>query len=366
MSSTVPRGGRLLHRTLTFDLPGAAFDPPGAPLDPRRWTELMAQVRAVRAEGPLSAAVRAGAWPVTGRQHDELAHQHRATMALALLLERELLELDRALTTAGIEYRVLKGPAIAHLDERDPSLRAFGDLDLLVPSAQVPDTVRLLEGRGGHRRFPEPRPGFDRRFSKGASFWFHDQLEVDLHRTLCPGPFGLALPLDRWWSLPAVRYELGDREVAALPRPARFVHACLHAILGQARPRPTALRDLALTAPRDATELAIAVALVGPEGALPVRDAVEAAASLLGWSPPVELARWSREVRGTSRAVRWRATYSGAHRSSARLALVGIEAVPGVRDKLAYAGAITLPRRSATRPLDRWRRGAAGLVPIRR
>ena len=49
----------------------------------------------------------------------------------SLVLERTLLEVSGELTP-GIPHRVLKGAAVAMLDYPDPTLRAFGDIDLLV------------------------------------------------------------------------------------------------------------------------------------------------------------------------------------------------------------------------------------------
>ena len=352
----------LLTRALAFDVPGAAWRPPDEPLPDRRWMELLVPVRAYRAEGPLWAAVESGAWPATDEQRLDLGDQHRRAMALALILEQELLDLVTAFAARGIEHRILKGPAIAHLDELDPARRAFGDLDVLVRAEDIDAAVALLAARGGVRRYAEPRPGFDRLFSKGAAFAFHEHLEVDLHRTLTPGPFGLTLPLRALWAAEPDHLELAGQKVAALPRPARFVHACLHALLGQALPRPTALRDLALTAPRDRDELDRALELAGDDAALVVREAVREAARVLDWGPPAPLAAWSRSVRGTARARRWLDDYRDARRSTARLSIGSLEAVPGVRAKVAYATAVLTPRASSTPLVERWRRGITGLT----
>ena len=77
----------------------------------------------------------------------------------------------------------------------DPALRSFGDVDILVGGADFDAAVGALAALGFRRRFVEPRPGFDARFSKGACLERADGLEIDLHRTLAPGPFGMLLGL---------------------------------------------------------------------------------------------------------------------------------------------------------------------------
>ena len=54
------------------------------------------------------------------------------------------------LNAAGIEFRVLKGCATAHLDYPDPSLRLTSDVDLLVRQGQLgaaTEVLRLLDCR---------------------------------------------------------------------------------------------------------------------------------------------------------------------------------------------------------------------------
>ena len=64
---------------------------------------------------------------------------------------------------------------------------------------QFDTAVSTLKGAGYVRNFPEPRPAFDRRFSKGRSFQTPDDCELDLHRTFVMGPYGVTLDLDQLW-----------------------------------------------------------------------------------------------------------------------------------------------------------------------
>jgi hypothetical protein len=71
-----------------------------------------------------------------------------------LLLARELRHVLRELMTAGIPVIPLKGLALAEALYGDSTLRECADLDLLVPRAQVPDAVRLLETAGYRTEAP--------------------------------------------------------------------------------------------------------------------------------------------------------------------------------------------------------------------
>ena len=107
------------------------------------------------------------------------------------------------LAGAGIGYRVLKGPAVAHLDYADPAQRAFGDVDVLVESTAYDDALGVLAASGARRRYTEVRPGFDRRWGKGACLVAADGTQIDVHRTFVAGPFGLTIDLDELFAAPS-------------------------------------------------------------------------------------------------------------------------------------------------------------------
>ncbi|HEY3724977.1 MAG TPA: nucleotidyltransferase family protein, partial [Acidimicrobiia bacterium] len=128
----------------------AAFGLPGAPplpdvaLPDATWRALFDLATADRLTPLLAAAVAAGALPVTERQHAQVVAAHEQAMRLCVLLERALLDVAARFETAGIMYRVLKGPAVAHLDYPDPAHRAFGDVDVLVASSAYDDAMAVL------------------------------------------------------------------------------------------------------------------------------------------------------------------------------------------------------------------------------
>ena len=147
---------------------------------------------------------------------------------------------------SGLDHRVLKGAAVADLDYPDPALRSFVDVDLLVRAEEWDDAIHVLREAGWERQFAEPRPGFERRFVKGMVLTRPDDggTELDLHRTLALGPFGLTVRLEDLWADCEV-LRLGGVEVRALAAEERFLHACFHAVLGDLPPRLVPLRDIA-------------------------------------------------------------------------------------------------------------------------
>src|SRR5262249_20849398 len=154
----------------------------------QEWARLLARIRFERLNGLAAEAAADGRLVLSDQQTDQLLGLHRGSMLWCLRAEQKLLGLADAFVLEGIEFAVLKGPSLAHRFYREPSLRPFGDLDVLVRSGDYERACDLL-ARLGHRRCrPEPRPGWEARFGK-ASVHVHpdDGIEVDLHRTLVLG-----------------------------------------------------------------------------------------------------------------------------------------------------------------------------------
>ncbi|MGH3428306.1 MAG: nucleotidyltransferase family protein, partial [Mycobacteriales bacterium] len=217
---------------------------PTRPLPAEAWSGMLASASSNRLLGLLCAAAEDGALPATREQLDQARQLQVSTMAWAMRLENALLAVVDLLTASAVEIRVLKGSAVAHLDYPDPALRSFIDIDLLVRSEQFDRAVELLTGAGFQRRYPQPRPGFDRRFSKGTTFLSPTGYELDLHRTFVQGPWGLLIDLNDLWD-DGEEFEVAGRPLHALSRAARFMHACYHAALGDWPPRLSSLRDIA-------------------------------------------------------------------------------------------------------------------------
>lgn len=69
---------------------------------------------------------------------------------------RTLSELTSCFGDAGIRFVLLKGPHLSESVYHDPTLRAFGDLDLLLPAGDVYRAEQLLLERGYYFWIPRP------------------------------------------------------------------------------------------------------------------------------------------------------------------------------------------------------------------
>jgi len=176
---------------------------------------------------------------------DQIVENHTGAMLWCMELELRLLQIDDWFREAGgIDYLVLKGSSVAHLDELDPSLRSFADLDLLIRADHIDRALVVVQEHGAVRQKPEHHRGFDRRFSKGVGLTCDDGIEIDTHRTLCVGALGARIPLDDLFA-DAEHFTVGGRTFSALSLPHRALHAAYHAVIGSSARQLRTLRDLA-------------------------------------------------------------------------------------------------------------------------
>jgi hypothetical protein len=331
---------------------GGALSPPGRPLDDATWSRVLAEARRRRITGHFVHALEEGAFAATADQSAAAIRVHEAALGLDLCLEQLLVAAVSALDRAGIQSMVLKGPALAHTIYADASLRSFGDIDLLVPSTSYDAAVGVLREGGARRRFPELRPGFDRRFGKGACLETPQGLELDLHRTFAAGPFGLAVDCDALFTTRS-RFPLGGRTFAALDPEARFVHACFHAALGDAEPRLVALRDVAqILLHSDVDAGRVRDLCYGWRCGIVVERATRLAWEAFALSSAHEVTTWAWRCQPSKFERRSLRAYVGPHRSYARQAVAGLSAVRGIRGKAAYAGALFVANADHVRSRD--------------
>jgi hypothetical protein len=313
---------------------------------------LLRELSRQRLTGLAVDAIAAGDLVLPQSAVDELFERHDEQMALDLRLERLLCEVVDVLDRASIEYRALKGPVLAHTVYRDPALRSFGDVDVLVRDTDFDAAVDTLRGLGFRRRFVEPRPGFDARFAKGACLERADGLEVDLHRTLAPGAFGLRVarldlfgPAPRWFAL-------GATKIAGLDDELAFVHACFHAALGDDPPRLVPVRDVAELAGR--VDLTAALERCSSVScALVLQRALGLVDRELGIDLTAGVERWF-STHPPGRADRWIMSSYGSRRRSYRAqAAVSFWTMPSMRDRAVFAYALAFPSRDYTRARGR-------------
>jgi hypothetical protein len=327
-----------------YGLTGSRRSLPAAPLESSEWLVFLDDVASERLVGLLAAAVLDGAFPVTGGQLEELSGLHTEAAVVALMLERLLLLVADRLDSVGLDFRVLKGPSVAHVDYPEPSLRSFGDLDLLVRGTDFARAVEVLEANGGRRGLPELRRGFDHRFGKGATIAMPGDLEIDLHRTFVAGPLGMTLDHDSLFAT-ATPFVLAGRRLEGLGTEERFLHACVHAGLGRPA-RLNSLRDIAEMALGGRLDVDRVYLLAGAwrAGAVVAR-AVNLAWSQLDLADSVALSAWAERYRPDASEARMIGAYVGGDRSYTRQALATLRVIPRLRDKAAYARSLLFPAR---------------------
>ena len=130
----------------------------------------------------------------------------------------------------GIPARVLKGAALAHLDEIDPSWRTYGDADVLVPDDRLSEAMEVLGELGMSPLLPPVRRWWADRYAKGITLQTADGRHLDLHRTLAAGPLGDRVH-SSWLFADGTPVEVGGHTLTALSDTNRFAHACYHAAL---------------------------------------------------------------------------------------------------------------------------------------
>jgi hypothetical protein len=337
--------------------------PPDRPLNDAAWRTLLAQCRRQRLTGALTMSIADGTWPATDEQYTAALAAQRSLCGRDLVLERHLLTVLDLLGDAGVDALVLKGTAAAHLLYPDPALRSFRDVDLLIPGEHMGTAVAALVGAGARRRYPEPRPGFDRDFGKGAALVVPGGHEVDLHRTLAQGVYGALVSGDDLRRHRAT-FVLGDRQVPTLDRTGLALHACLHAVLGSAWPALEDLRDVAtaLHHPEvDVDDLWARAETWQAESVLCY--AIGAAWTELALEEQPEVTDRVRRHRLDARDRRRMAPYLGSRRDTVRMTLGQLAAIEGVRPRAAFLRAVVLPDDALRSRPDRWRRGWRAVRP---
>jgi len=352
--------GRVLSDIAAFGIPGARTPEPFAP-DPVEWETLRVQILAQRVTGLAMASADSGWLKLEDEQRERLLDDHRDAMTWSVRVEQKLMRLADLFDAARIAFAVLKGASVGQTAYAEPCLRSFADVDLLVRTTDYERACARLDANGHVRQRPEPRPHFEVRFGKAS---VHedpaDGIEVDLHRTLVLGPFGLWIDPDEMLDR-AVPFPLGGRQLPRLDDSGMFVNVAMHAALGCEPARLVPLRDVAELAAGSALDACLLREWCDRwhlNGVL--RNAARQVRERLGVHVAM-LAECERLTVG-ARDERLLEAYS-ARRHAGGTATAALAAIPGMRTKAAYIWALMVPRREflrartparATYPM-RWR-----------
>ena len=308
------------------------------------FTELLNRVRGERLEGLLLQAARDGTVALTDMQLAAVGAVHRREMEQVLRLERVALDVTRRLADHGIRAVVLKGVALANSIYRDPSIRSFADVDVLIEPGRFGATIDVLVSRGGFRELPEVRPGFDERFAKDVPLSV-DGMAVDLHRTLIRGPFGVRIPVAAL--LAASRpLELGDGALHVLAPSDAYVFAALTAGAADVPARLLTLRDLLELerAPGFDVDAVLRAARRWAVEAALARAIVVLDATLRPDQPPA-LLPWARTFRPRALDRFYMGCYTSSARSY-RSTMATLVALDRWSDRGRLAWAMLVPQRS--------------------
>jgi len=308
-------------------------------------------LHANRLLGVALAAIETGCLGASDSFVANVGSAHDDVMAQTLRVELATIETSRLLAAAGIEHRLLKGAGLAHTVALDPAQRSFRDVDLLIRGDDVDSAVALLIESNAVRIQPELRAGYDRRFAKSVTLR-REQVEIDLHRVLCPGPFGVWMhPGDLFLLQRTIA--LAGVEIPTLDPTDHLLHACYHVALGQVEPALVNLRDIALLATGDHS---IDMERFGQtvdrwRGRAVIRRAVRLAQQQLSVDLPDDLLAFVHEPvdDDDQNALDPYLDDDGSGRFAA-LAPATLKALP-MTDRAAYALAVGLP--AGSNPADR-------------
>jgi hypothetical protein len=346
-----------------YGLPGHGLpSPTEEPVADTVWTAFLRLVVDQRLAGHLLAAIDADALPVSEEQRAAAEEAHLTACCIALALDQRLLDTAELLDEAGVDFLVLKGTAHAHLAYPDPALRAYHDIDLLLPTDRYEDALRLLHDAGHERRYAPVRLVFDRRFGKGATLVAPEGGELDIHRNLVFGTFGFTIDLDELFRS-AVGFRLGDRRLRALGPESRFLHACYHAALGDPVPRYNSVRDVAQMLCTDSFDAGAMLELARRWQAMAVvARAIGLCRHHLGVDTTGPVAAALADYEPAAYERRAIASYVGPNRHFATKVRASLPFIEGVGAKASFLRAAGLPSRAFVRA----REAGSGLAWIRR
>lgn len=338
------------------------------PVDETTWPRLLELARKQRLVGLLRAVAQDGVLALRGSQWGRLEEAHGETLSETAVAEQRTAEISDLLIESGIESRILKGPALAHLDYPSAGLRPFLHGNLLVRSDQFVDAIATLSRLGYSRIHAEPVAGFDARFRKGTVLISGSGFMVEIHRTIADGPYAMIVEHDELFRSSA-DVAVGGHNLLALGPEERLLHACFEARVGDTKPLLIRLRDIVQLVLSHDLDLERIEVLSGSWGAQSlVAEAVRRAWTLLGVTDMVPLSAWAAKHPTTRREHKRLLAYHTA-RSRTLVSLQTLDAIRPRRAVPAYLKAVIVPDRSYLEGhysghLSRWWNASKSIAPF--
>lgn len=161
---------------------------------------------------------------------DEFGRSSREVAMLGYVLTVRLLDLLDRFRAAEVPVLVLKGPVLSQLLHGDPTVRSYGDLDLLVRREDIPRAAHLLEQDGYRIHTAFDWVSLNDLIALDYELSFQHELgaAIDLHWDIAPGAYPFRLnPEVLWASMELV--EIFGRPVPSLNAECLLLFLCLHA-----------------------------------------------------------------------------------------------------------------------------------------
>jgi hypothetical protein len=285
-----------------------------------------------------------GRLAVTDAQFEDVAVDAERWAGHVLVVEDLAVGATAALEGAGVDVRIAKGVALAHTVYPEPGARVFADVDLFVPPTSIDVAVEVLRDElGAQRALPELRPGFDREFAKEVMLKTSADFELDLHRTLVPGAFGLLVPLDALYEQRPT-FHLAGREIATFDTVHHVVYSAMSVALADIPVRYSALADLVLLVDRGVHDVTEVIATARRWGqAIVLQRAVQLVEHHLGvWPSDHPLVAWAGRYRPGRREKLLLASNLAAGRTYLRQ-LAAVAVLDGVGRRTRYLRALVSP-----------------------
>lgn len=159
----------------------------------------------------------------------DLRHAYLCAVQQSVVQDEEATQILGSLVRAGLTVILLKGADLRLRVYPDPAARPMTDLDILVPPAEAGRAQSILTSLGYRPMEPNPRPGFQERFSHAAGLLPPPglTLQVDLHWEIREGQDYYRLP---YQSLKPRLQEVAFHNLTlrVLSPEHLLTHLCLH------------------------------------------------------------------------------------------------------------------------------------------
>ncbi len=157
---------------------------------------------------------------------------YRTSALRMTLMYRRLGKVLAQLAASGLDYMVVKGPALAHTVYPDPDLRAFNDLDLVVREQDWPAMHRfLLEiGFRPEEDLPQPPPKLTSQAVLYELKYWHRKTDllVEVHFDDLLNTGLAARDVEGFWQR-AIFIQVEGVPIKTLSLEDQLIHLCMHA-----------------------------------------------------------------------------------------------------------------------------------------